>query len=750
MLILSAVTLMIVTNEGIFEKAEEARFKEELSRLQEELERFKLAKVSETQGEFEETSLSANKLWLYYEPVEYVANGTIKEVMPSISKKMQEKIEVLNGDIIFSGNEKEKEWAKELGINKTVKIENGVLLSDKDNLSILSEDGTFTVPSSVTVIGEGSFSQLGDKIKKVIIPYTVNEIAKNAFRENTSIEEVEIQTREIDNQLKGLSKIGDYAFQECTALKKIILPDTIINVGNTAFGNCTNLLDLKLPNNDVSFGSSTFYKCISLTSIEIPPAIKTLSYGIFTGCTNLENVTLNEGLMKMDSNAFISCTKIKNINLPSSLTSIGAGVFSTCSILERIEIGDNITTIPANAFYGCRSLTTVSIGKSVSSIDSTAFTGCTKLNDITINSENNNFSISSSILLNKDKTQMIYIFPGAISDSQTTFTIPDTVTSISGNLLSSFSKIKKVIIPESVNSININFFTSTVTEIEVDDNNSSYADYNNGLYKKNAQGIKTELIYYLGNEKIVDLPNGLEIIKTSSLTGAKVNNVNTVNTPDSLTTIEDTSISNKIQNINIGKKVSNINCKAFGDISNIQINIDPGNNYYVFESGVLYGIDEETKAKTTLIKALNLQNSDFTVPEGVQKIGGGAFWNNTQIGTINLNDVNSMGQYAFRSSTLTSVVFSDKLTELPSGCFTGCKGLIEMNIPEGITAIRDGCFGSCANLKTVTVPSSVTTIGSYCFENSNKNLIVKINKKKGTISGSPWGHIQGDKGIQWF
>ena len=74
MLILSAVTLMIVTNEGIFEKAEEARFKEELSRLQEELERFKLAKVSETQGEFEETTLSANKFWLYYEPVEYVAN----------------------------------------------------------------------------------------------------------------------------------------------------------------------------------------------------------------------------------------------------------------------------------------------------------------------------------------------------------------------------------------------------------------------------------------------------------------------------------------------------------------------------------------------------------------------------------------------------------------------------------------------------------------------------------------------------
>ena len=147
-----------------------------------------------------------------------------------------------------------------MGINKIVRIENGVLLSDEDNLSILSEDGTITVPGSVEVIGEGAFSLLGDKVKKVVIPYTVREIARNAFNGNTTIEEVEFQTREIDNELKGVSKIGESAFDGCKALKKIILPDTCSAIGQSAFQGCIKLSNVNLPNTDVTFGDYVFYR----------------------------------------------------------------------------------------------------------------------------------------------------------------------------------------------------------------------------------------------------------------------------------------------------------------------------------------------------------------------------------------------------------------------------------------------------------------------------------------------------------
>ena len=112
MLILVAVTINIVAQGGLFDSASEATFKTELSKLQEELEIYKMTKLTEFGEKFEATSLTASTSRLYYDPVGET-EGNIEEVMPSISEKMKKKIEVLNGEILFLGSEKEIKWAKE-------------------------------------------------------------------------------------------------------------------------------------------------------------------------------------------------------------------------------------------------------------------------------------------------------------------------------------------------------------------------------------------------------------------------------------------------------------------------------------------------------------------------------------------------------------------------------------------------------------------------------------------------------------
>ena len=75
--------------------------------------------------------------------------------------------------------------------------------------------------------------------------------------------------------------------------------------------------------------------------------------------------------------------------------------------------------------------------------------------------------------------------------------------------------------------------------------------------------------------------------------------------------------------------------------------------------------------------------------------------------------------------------------------------MTEIEIPDGVTSIGRACFQYCYKLQKVKIPASVTSIGSYCFENS-PNLKVEINKSKDSIEGHPWGHTEGERGIQWL
>ncbi len=626
MLILVATTINVVINGPIFEKAREATFKTELSKLQEELAMYKWEKKIES-FEFDESSLSANKQWLYYDPVQYVEDGTIEDVMPSISESMKEKVEILNGEIMFTGSEKEIDWAKDLGINKMIRIENGVLLSDNDNLSILSEDGTFTVPSTVTTIGEGAFAQV-EGIKKVIIPYTVKEIAKNAFYNNPSIELIEIQTK--GNQ--GLEKIGVNAFYNCTNLREVILPETVKDVGQSAFENCTNLSNVVLSGNVTGLNALVFSNCTSLTSIDIP-----------------------EGVSKLDSNLFSGCVNLYAVKIPSTVTSMST----------------------------------------------TTFSGCIKLKNLDISEENKSYAITDGVLMNATKTTLIFILDGSGLIENNTFTVPDGITSLSGNLLSNYSNVTKIIIPESVRNIDTAFFSSAISEIEISSNNKNYKVEDKVIYSKDGE----ELVYYFKDETgTISIREGVTKIGSGGFSTKKANNVTDITFPNSLTTLAENSIRcTKVTSLYIGENVDMISPGAFGwntiYVKNLTISGD--NENYSFADGILYD-----KNKTKVVKLLDKsQANELELPGTVKIIGDLAFY---YVQTMK-----------------------------------------KINIPDGVEEIGERAFYACIGLKTLSIPSSVEKIGVNCFQKCENLTNVQINKTKGSIQGEPWGLPIGSRGINW-
>ena len=137
-----------------------------------------------------------------------------------------------------------------------------------------------------------------------------------------------------------------------------------------------------LLSNITTIDSWAFQDCTNLTSIEIPNSVTNIGVQVFSGCRNLINVVLPEGITKISTNEFSFCSSLISINIPSSVTIIGVSAFSGCSSLTTITIPETVTSIESSAFRQCSSLTTITIPESVTSIGVYAFVYCRSLENV--------------------------------------------------------------------------------------------------------------------------------------------------------------------------------------------------------------------------------------------------------------------------------------------------------------------------------------------------------------------------------
>jgi len=248
----------------------------------------------------------------------------------------------------------------------------------------------------------------------------------------------------------NVTAIGDSAFYKCSGLDIINIPNSVTSIGNWAFYDCFNLASINIPDSVTFIGNYAFDYCSKITSITIPKTITYIANGVFEGCDGLNSITIPNSVTSIGREAFYGCDGLTTIAIPNSVTSIGNSAFYACNNLTTIAIPSSVTSIGEYAFYYCTALTAISIPRSVIFIGNMAFASCSKLASINVESNNPNYSNSDGVLFNKALTSLIQYPAGK---SNTSYTIPSTVTSIGTQAIDHITALLSVTIPNSVSSV---------------------------------------------------------------------------------------------------------------------------------------------------------------------------------------------------------------------------------------------------------------------------------------------------------
>lgn len=235
------------------------------------------------------------------------------------------------------------------------------------------------LPTTLTYISDNAFYG-SDRLGSIEIPANVLSIGASAFENCKELSQITF------NANSQMVEIGESAFQNCFILGRIAVPYTVKTIGDNAFNNCLKLETVTF-NKEVitetgteitksrlaSLGSGAFESCSSLTAISIPNDLTEIKANTFKDCTKLVNVTFETNNSKVKTigiQAFYGCTSLGNriditnpnlvtLALPNALVSVEREAFAYSSGLYGIRFNYNIRTIGERVFWGCKTLTKI-------------------------------------------------------------------------------------------------------------------------------------------------------------------------------------------------------------------------------------------------------------------------------------------------------------------------------------------------------------------------------------------------------
>ena len=580
--------------------------------------------------------------------------------------------------------------------------------------------------------------------------------------------------------------IDSGAFESCSKLTKVIIPNTVRSIDSSAFANCKNLTDVVMNNGLEEISNSAFRGCISLRNINIPNSVVSIGYSAFSNCLNLTNIVI-----------------------PSSVNKIYSGAFSGCVSLTSVEIPYSVTDIEAGAFSGCKNLTIYGVKNS--SAENYANSNNIPFVDINnIEIQDISFEKSSTAIVKGDsKILTTIITPSKATNKNITWTTSDnsiatvlngkvtaistgtaTITAKTSNGKTATCNITVVDSPVYANEITLNtnslniangtyeILKATVTPINSTDDNITWTSSDRNIVS-------------VSNGKITAISAGTATITASINNGKTASCTVTIFNPTIATTPEELRQDFEIDNsgniyiLKYKDKKSEITVPNAMHIENFMGDFTA---YVQIKPNAFDGC--QNLKKVTIQSGMvvesgafsNCPNLETVVFEGtVGKVRSGAFVNCPKLKNVilkkafvNCNDsfvncpnlTNIQGFPTDNYKVIDDVIYKKnslddgsyfwslllcpvgkkgvftipddtQITSIDDRAFDSCSMLEEIKIGNNIKKIGDYAFRDCTNLKTINIPESITNIGNYIFLNCAELKNVNFQKSLSTI-GKYW------------
>ncbi|MBR7186797.1 MAG: leucine-rich repeat protein [Clostridia bacterium] len=561
---------------------------------------------------------------------------------------------------------------------------------------------SFVIPDSVESIGANAFYATSEEpaLKSVTIGSGLKQIASRAFYGNSALEEVKFAEE------GSLTSIALSAFEKCTSLTEIEIPEGVTTLENRVFYGCASLKDVTIPESLVSVGSHVFsgtklyrdqensgFIYVGDWLVGVTDKVKNETL------TRIDADTFKEGTIGIANNTFQYSKALTRVTLPDSVRYIGVYTFSEAANMTYFYAGINsqLEEIGYAAFSSCALLNNVQFrGSNLKTIGDYAFFSCLML-------QNN--ELFADFLVPESVTRVgmsAYAYSGLFNSPEENGLV------YAGNWVIGYD-------PELM----------TEPIIELKEGTNGIADYAFAYCEdlSSITGLNTlenlgyGAFYDCQNLSSVTLNRNLRAIQPYTFYNCK--RLFRVGLPSMLTTIGNAAF---------------YSCERLYelDLSGCSRLVEIGTNAFAMAGIATLSLNDglETIGANAFYRCYQLE--EVVIPDSVKTIGSRAFampgikdgWIIVQpaggeLKSVTLGaGVEYIGYGAFRDcAKLKSIVIPDSVKTIESHAFYRCTGFKTINFGSGVEYIGDNAFYGCQAITSLVIPKSVQYIGYNAFKN---------------------------------